>query len=142
MKQLREKGIDELIPTLNMPVLGICLGMQLMCKSSQEEDTIGLGIFPVEAIAIPNTIKVPHMGWNTISALRGKLFKAIPENERMYFVHSYYVPENEYTIARCNYHNVFSAAMRRGSFYGCQFHPEKSSGYGEQLLANFINENV
>lgn len=142
MKQLREKDIDKLIPALNMPVLGICLGMQLMCKSSQEEDTTGLGIFPVEAIAIPNTVKVPHMGWNTISTLRGKLFKNIPENERMYFVHSFYIPENEYTIASCSYHEVFSAAMRKDNFYGCQFHPEKSSRYGEQLLANFINENV
>ncbi len=142
MKQLKEKGIDELIPMLNMPVLGICLGMQLMCKSSQEENTTGLGIFPVEVIAMPNIVKVPHMGWNNIKSLKTELFKDISENERMYFVHSFYVPENEHTIASCEYHNIFSAAMRKNNFYGCQFHPEKSSKYGEQILANFINENV
>lgn len=141
MKQLREKGLDKVIPTLTIPVLGICLGMQLMCSYSQEEDTTGLGIFPAQVLAIPNTVKVPHMGWNTINRLKTGLFKDISENERMYFVHSYYVPENEYTIAYCDYHNTFSAAMKKDNFYGCQFHPEKSSKYGEQLLANFIYGN-
>ena len=142
MLQLKEKGLDTVIPTLTMPVLGICLGMQLMCKSSQEENTTGLGIFPVEVLAVPNTVKVPHMGWNNIASLKTGLFENITEGERMYFVHSYYVPQNEYTIASCRYHDTFSAAVKKDNFYGCQFHPEKSSKYGELILENFINGNI
>ena len=139
MTQLKAKGLDNLIPQLTCPVLGICLGLQLICKSTDEENTIGLGIFPSEVIQIPKTVKVPHMGWNTIQSLRSNLFSGIPEKEYMYFVHSYYIPCNEYTIASCEYHQQFSAAMKKDNFYGCQFHPEKSSRYGEQILMNFIN---
>lgn len=140
MEKIRGNGLDILLPQLEMPVLGICLGMQLMCSYTEEEDTPGLGIFPVRVKKFSGIKKVPHMGWNTIEGLKTALFEDIAEGERMYFVHSYAVPENEYCIARCDYGESFSAAVARNNFYGCQFHPEKSSRAGEKILRNFINQ--
>lgn len=139
MQCLQASGMDRLIPTLEMPVLGICLGMQLMCRHSAEGNTPGLGIFPLEVVEMTGEGKVPHMGWNNITGLHSTLFNGIHENERMYFVHSYYVPESEYTIASCQYHRPFAAAIRKKNFYGCQFHPEKSAASGEIILENFLN---
>lgn len=138
MEQLKASGLDRVIPGLEMPVLGVCLGMQLMCRSTEEENTPGLGIFPLEVKKITGDYKIPHMGWNNITGLKTELFKGIAENTRMYFVHSYYVPASEYTIAFCDYHTSFGAAIGKDNFYGCQFHPEKSSQLGEQVLKNFL----
>ena len=138
MAQLKARKLDNLIPRLQMPVLGICLGMQLMCRSTEEENTAGLGIFPVKVKKFSGKYKIPHMGWNTISGLRSALFGGMKEEEWMYFVHSYYVPLNEYCIAACDYQESFAAAIQKDNFYGCQFHPEKSSVAGEKLLKNFL----
>lgn len=138
MEQLRASGLDRVIPELKMPVLGVCLGMQLMCRSTEEENTPGLGIFPLEVKKITGDYKIPHMGWNNITGLKTGLFRGIPENTRMYFVHSYYVPAGECAIALCDYHTSFAAAIGKDNFYGCQFHPEKSSLAGEQVLKNFL----
>lgn len=138
MEQLRASGLDRVIPELKMPVLGVCLGMQLMCRSTEEENTRGLGVFPLDVKKITGDYKIPHMGWNNITGLKTGLFKGIAENSRMYFVHSYYVPADEYTIAFCDYHAPFAAAIGKDNFYGCQFHPEKSSQWGEQVLKNFL----
>lgn len=138
MAQLKESGLDKLIPQLRMPVLGVCLGMQLMCRFSEEDNTDGLGIFPLPVKKMQGDFKIPHMGWNNICDLKDGLLQEIREEERMYFVHSYYVPDNEYCIARCDYHGVFAAAIRKDNFWGCQFHPEKSSAAGERLLKNFL----
>lgn len=138
MEQLKASGLDRVIPELKMPVLGVCLGMQLMCRSTEEENTCGLGIFPLDVKKITGDYKIPHMGWNNITGLKTGLFKGIAENSRMYFVHSYYVPAGEYTIALCDYHAPFAAAIGKDNFYGCQFHPEKSSQWGEQVLKKFL----
>lgn len=138
MERLEASGLDGLIPRLKMPVLGICLGMQLMCRTTEEENTGGLGIFPLDAKKISGDFKIPHMGWNNIYDLKTGLFAGIEEKTRMYFVHSYYVPDSEYTVALCDYHRAFAAAVRKDNFYGCQFHPEKSSLAGEQVLKNFL----
>lgn len=138
LKMLQETNLDLLIPLLRQPVLGICLGMQLMCKFSEEGNTNGLGIFDVDVIKFSNDVKVPQMGWNTIYNLKSPLFKGIKENEYMYLVHSYYAPVNEYTIATTNYELEYSSALQRGNFFGVQFHPEKSGVFGEQILKNFL----
>lgn len=138
MEQLRASGLHRVIPELKMPVLGICLGMQLMCRSTEEENTPGLGIFPLDVRKITGDYKIPHMGWNTISGLKTGLFQGLAENTRMYFVHSYYVPADEHTIAFCDYHASFAAAIGKDNFYGCQFHPEKSSQPGKLVLKNFL----
>lgn len=138
MRQLKESGIDRVIPELKVPVLGICLGMQLMCTYSEEGETEGLGIFPMRVREFGTCGKVPHMGWNEIRALKSGLFDGVSPGEMVYFVHSYYVPENEYSIATCDYQTVFSAAIRKGNFWGCQFHPEKSAGVGERIIENFL----
>jgi imidazole glycerol-phosphate synthase subunit HisH len=138
MHMLRERGLDKLIPTLQQPVLGICLGMQLMCMESEEGNTKTLGIFPIHVKKFDHGLKVPHMGWNTIMKLNGPLFEHIPEREFMYFVHSYYVPENEFSIASSDYGFPFSAAVQKNNFFACQFHPEKSGKWGQQLLLNFL----
>lgn len=138
MEALKENGIDELIPTLTQPFLGICLGMQLMCKHSEEGNVSGLGIIDAEVKKFNGTEKIPHMGWNNVSKLQSALFANFNEEQQLYFVHSYYVPLNEYTIAECEYIKTFSAAIRKNNFYACQFHPEKSGDAGEQLLKQFI----
>jgi len=138
MKKLRESEIDKLIPSLTQPVLGICLGMQLMCSSSVEGNTTGLGIFDVDVIKFTNENKVPHMGWNTITGLESDLFLSIPEASYMYTVHSFYAPLNRYTVAKTEYGLNYTAAMQRNNFYGVQFHPEKSGSTGAQLLKNFL----
>ena len=138
MKKLKNSGLNELIPTLKQPVLGICLGMQLMCNHTEESDTKGLGIFDTNVIRFSNQVKVPHMGWNTIYNLESALFAGIKDNEFMYLVHSFYVPLYENTIAMTNYELEYSTALQRNNFYGVQFHPEKSGMAGEQILKNFL----
>ena len=139
MKMLMDSGLDVLIPTLKQPVLGICLGMQLMCKYSEEGNTNGLGIFDVNVVKFSQEVKVPQMGWNTIYNLKSPLFTGIKENEFMYLVHSYYAPLSENTIANTNYELEYSTALQRDNFFGVQFHPEKSGVFGEQILKNFLN---
>jgi glutamine amidotransferase len=138
MKKLKESGLDKLIPQLKQPVLGICLGMQLMCAYSEEGNTEGLGIFDVNVIKFSSKVKVPQMGWNTIYNLKSEIFNGISENEFMYMVHSYYVPNSENSIATTNYEVPFSSALQINNFYGVQFHPEKSGKLGEQILSNFL----
>ncbi|MFV9484503.1 imidazole glycerol phosphate synthase subunit HisH [Christiangramia sp. ASW11-125] len=139
MRMLRSTGLDKLIPDLKQPVLGICLGMQLMCKSSEEGNTAGLGIFDAEVKKFNADLKVPQIGWNTITELEGKLFENVSAEEYVYLVHSFYVPECSDEIARTNYGVDYSTALNRNNFYGVQFHPEKSSKTGEQILKNFLN---
>ncbi|WP_326936786.1 imidazole glycerol phosphate synthase subunit HisH [Flavobacterium sp. PL11] len=138
MKMLVESGLDSLIPTLKQPVLGICLGMQLMCKSSEEGNTKGLGIFDVDVVKFSNKVKVPQMGWNQIYNLKSDLFTGITENEYMYLVHSFYAPLCIEAIATTNYKVEYASALQNNNFYGTQFHPEKSGDVGEQILANFL----
>ncbi|MBP4137194.1 imidazole glycerol phosphate synthase subunit HisH [Flavobacterium geliluteum] len=138
MKKLKESGLDRLIPNLKQPVLGICLGMQLMCKSSEEGATKGLGIFDVDVIKFTPKVKVPQMGWNQIYDLKSDLFKGIPENEFMYLVHSFYAPYCEAAIATTNYELEYASALQKDNFYGTQFHPEKSGAVGEKILENFL----
>lgn len=139
MKHLKELDLHRLIPNLKQPVLGICLGQQLMCKHSEENDTDCLGIFDEEVKKfIPqNKEKVPHMGWNNLLDKKGALMHDLP-NDDVYFVHSYYVPLNDYTCATTDYIVPFSAAMQKDNFYAVQFHPEKSGIQGQQILKNFI----
>lgn len=139
MKKLKNSGLNELIPTLTQPVLGICLGMQLMCNHSEESDTKGLGIFDTNVIRFSNQVKVPQMGWNTIFNLQSPLFQGINENAYLYLVHSFYAPLSENTFAMTNYETVYSSALQLNNFYGVQFHPEKSGIIGEQILKNFLN---
>jgi glutamine amidotransferase len=138
MQKLKESGLDSLIPNLKQPVLGICLGMQLMCHHSEEGNTVGLGIFDANVIRFSNNMKVPQMGWNQIYNLKSDLFKEIKENEYMYLVHSYYVPNCKEAIATTNYDVEYASALQKNNFYGTQFHPEKSGDVGEQILANFL----
>jgi glutamine amidotransferase len=138
MQKLKESGLDSLIPTLKQPVLGICLGMQLMCNHSEEGNTDGLGIFEANVIRFSNNVKVPQMGWNQIYNLKSPLFEGINDNEYMYLVHSYYVPNCKEAIATTNYDVEYASALQKNNFYGTQFHPEKSGDVGEQILANFL----
>lgn len=138
MTKLRATGLDQLIPTLQQPVLGICLGMQLMCRSTAEGNTKGLGIFDVEVKRFSSALKVPQMGWNTIEKLKGPLFDQIPESSYMYLVHSYYAALASDTAAQTTYGIPYSSALQKENFYGVQFHPEKSSQLGQQLLQNFL----
>lgn len=142
MDYLRASGLDRVILSLRQPVLGICLGMQLMCRHSEEGQVDGLGIFPLEVRRFPAGMKVPHMGWNTLSELRGPLFEGLPEEAWMYFVHSYYVPENDRAAACTCYGLRFAAALEHENFFGCQFHPEKSSVGGRRVLENFLSKNI
>ncbi len=143
MLKLKSKGLEKLIPDLKQPVLGICLGMQLMCESSEEGNTKGLGIFPLRVKKFENTsLKVPQIGWNEIQEIRTDLFRNVSENEFMYFVHSYYVPCNEWTVSKTNYGLDYTSAMQKDNFTGCQFHPEKSSWPGEKVLSNFLLQNT
>ena len=138
MKLLKEKGLDELIPTLKQPVLGICLGMQLMCKYSEEGNTEGLGIFDIEVKKFPANDVVPHMGWNTLSDFTSDLFSGITADDDVYFVHSFYCELSENTTSVCNYILPFSASLQKDNFYAVQFHPEKSGDVGSRLLENFL----
>lgn len=142
MKMLKESGLDKLIPQLKQPVLGICLGMQLMCKHTEEGDTTGLGIFNVDIKRFSNTVKVPQMGWNTIFNLKSDLFKNIKEEEYMYLVHSYYAENCSEAISTTNYELEYASALEKDNFFGVQFHPEKSSKSGEQLLKNFLEMKI
>lgn len=138
MKMLLESGLETLIPTLKQPVLGICLGMQLMCNKSEEGNTKGLGIFDVDVIKFTPKVKVPQMGWNQIYNLKSPLFSGINENEYMYLVHSFYAPNCPEAIATTDYEVEYASALQKDNFYGTQFHPEKSGDVGEQILANFL----
>jgi len=142
MQYLRERKLDELIISLQQPVLGICLGMQLMCTHSTENDTACLGIFEqqVKHFETPEPpIKVPQIGWNTITALKTPLFKGIAENSFAYFVHGYYAAKGKQTIATTNYIQEYSSALHKDNFYGVQFHPEKSALVGEKIIQNFLS---
>jgi len=141
MSYLKERGLDELIVNLKQPVLGICLGMQLMCTHSEENDTPCLGIFEEQVKLFKpkeSSIKVPQIGWNTISQLQTDLFNNIPENSYVYFVHGYYAALGAHTIATTNYVEAYSCALRKNNFYGVQFHPEKSAKVGERIIQNFL----
>ncbi|MES2628769.1 MAG: imidazole glycerol phosphate synthase subunit HisH [Bacteroidota bacterium] len=138
MDALIYKGLDKLIPELKQPVLGICLGQQLMCRFSEEGNTDCLGIFDLPVKLFAPTEKVPHMGWNQVDQLKGKLFEGIDSGEYFYHVHSYYVPLSEFATAQCDYILPFSTALNRDNFYATQFHPEKSGKAGESVLRNFI----
>jgi glutamine amidotransferase len=139
MKYLRERELDTLILSLKQPVLGICLGLQLMCKYSEEGDTKCLGIFDTSVKRFPTGARVPHMGWNDFVSLSDDpILKGINLSDDVYYVHSYYAGVNEYTTAVCDYGIEFSAAMRCDNFFGTQFHPEKSAAPGSLILENFI----
>jgi glutamine amidotransferase len=148
MSYLKHHKLDALICDLRQPVLGVCLGLQLMCSYSQENDTACLGIFSEKVMKfVPQpdeltSFKVPHMGWNSISDLKMSLFNHITEDDYFYFVHSYYAAIGEDTTATCNYLIPFSAALQRDNFYATQFHPEKSGKTGAKILENFINLKV
>lgn len=141
LASLRSKGLEDVIKSLRKPVLGICVGMQIMCRDSEEGDAIGLGLFDSHVkkfIPTPDA-KVPHMGWNAIGNLDGKLFKGLSSGEFVYFVHSYYPTLCSDTVATCSHAGVlFSAALKYENFYGTQFHPEKSGKTGEKILRNFL----
>ena len=141
MNYLREHGLDEVIRSLRQPVLGICLGMQLLCRASEEGETACLGIFDTEVkrfVARKHEDKIPHMGWNTITEVKDGLFSPAEEGQFVYFVHSFYVPLNPWTAATTDYILPFSAALHRDNFYATQFHPEKSGSVGERILKNFL----
>lgn len=141
MKFLRANGMDTLIKELRQPLLGICLGMQLMCRHSEEGDADCLGIFDTEVkrfVSQKHEDKVPHMGWNTLTGTNSALFKGFTKDEFVYFVHSFYVPVNEYTAAVTDYIHPFSAALHKDNYYATQFHPEKSGSVGERILRNFL----
>lgn len=140
MKMLEEKDLVKVILQLKQPVLGICLGMQLLCKSSEEGNTRGIGVFDLTINRFTNQVKVPQMGWNTIYNLKSPLFDGISENEYMYLVHSYYAPQNTYAIASTLYDIEYASALHKDNFYGVQFHPEKSGRVGEQILHNFLTK--
>ena len=139
MKYLRERDLDKLITSLTQPVLGICLGQQLMCMHSEESDTKCLGIFHSEVKKFPPLELVPHIGWNNSTELKSKLFTGLTTEDNFYFVHGYYAELSEDTTAVCNYILPFSAAMQKNNFYATQFHPEKSAAAGETLLKNFLS---
>lgn len=139
MRKLRNSGLCEMIPELQQPVLGICLGMQLLCNATEESDTQGLGIFDVDIKKFSSDVKVPQMGWNCIHDLNSPLFEGIQENEYMYFVHSFYAPHCKEAIALTNYGGEYTSALQKDNFYGLQFHPEKSGIAGEKILSNFLN---
>ena len=138
MKYLEENGLDKVIPKLKQPFLGVCLGLQLLCEHSEENDTKCIGVFNEEVKLFPPKMKVPHMGWNSIKTSENKLFSNLSDNSYVYFVHSYFADLSEYTIAETNYILPFSAALNKDNFYAVQFHPEKSGVVGEQILKNFI----
>jgi glutamine amidotransferase len=144
MRYLKENKLDQLIVNMKQPVLGICLGLQLMCKHSEEGNTSCLGIFDEKVLHFDSSfvkehVKVPHMGWNTIFNLKKGIFDASLENEYVYFVHSYYAAIGEHTAATTNYIVPFSASLQKDNFYATQFHPEKSGDVGTRIIQNFLN---
>lgn len=142
MDYLNATGLAEVIKNLKQPVLGICVGMQLLCNHSEEGDVDCLGVFDTEIIKFnpsDSSLKVPHMGWNQIDNLKTDLFKDIPEESYVYYVHSYHAPICQYTIAETYYDVKYSAALHKDNFYATQFHPEKSGSIGEKLLKNFLD---
>ncbi|MCE4064525.1 imidazole glycerol phosphate synthase subunit HisH [Chryseobacterium gleum] len=139
MKLLKEKELDLLIPGLKQPVLGICLGMQLMCGENEEGNTEGMGIFDINVRKFPSKDIVPHMGWNTVFGQTSPLFSGIEESSDVYFVHSYYCELSDFTTSVCDYILPFSASLQKDNFYAVQFHPEKSGIVGNQIVKNFIN---
>ena len=139
MAYLRERKLNKIIQNLQQPVLGICLGMQLMCSHSEENDTDGLGIFENKVKKFPPLDLVPHIGWNNLEFNTNKLFDNISAEDDVYFVHSYYATVNNSTIASAEYILPFSAALQKDNFYAVQFHPEKSADIGNQILKNFLN---
>jgi glutamine amidotransferase len=141
MAYLKERNLDQLIVSLKQPVLGICLGMQLMCQHSAENDTNCLGIFEEQVLAFKATEKihkVPQMGWNNIRNLKTDLFNDVPENSFAYFVHGFYAGLGDNTIATTDYIQAYSSGLYKDNFYGVQFHPEKSAEVGEQIIQNFL----
>lgn len=140
MAYLNEKGLSRLIPALKQPVLGTCIGLQLMCRHSEEGNVDCMGIFDVDVVRFPEQpgYKVPHMGWNSISGYRSPILTELPPNAYVYFVHSYYAPVCEYTAAVCEYINPFSAALQKDNFYAAQFHCEISGDAGQKVLESFL----
>ena len=138
IRKLKRLGLDTLIGDLKQPVLGICLGMQLLCEHSEEGDVSGLGIVKGTVKRFSNKVKVPQMGWNSIHDLKGPLFEGIDEGSYMYLVHSYFVSKSKETVALSDYNGAYSVALQKENFYGVQFHPEKSSQKGQQVLSNFL----
>ena len=141
MRYLRERGLDAVLASLTQPVLGICLGLQLFCRHSEEVNTDCIGIFDtaVRRFSGAGGLKVPHMGWNTLHDLEGPLFEGVPKGSYVYFVHSYYAEQDAATTAACTYGETFSAGMHRGNYYAVQFHPEKSGDTGQRILQNFLH---
>ena len=142
MAYLKERNLDQLIVALKQPVLGICLGMQLMCKHSAENDTTCLGIFDEQVLAFNANeagIKVPQIGWNNIANFKTELFNGVPENSYTYFVHGFYAGLGDNTIATTDYIQPYSSALQKNNFYGVQCHPEKSAGVGEQIIQDFLS---
>jgi len=153
MESLRENNLDKVIKELKQPVLGICVGMQLLCSHSEESDTDCLGIVPVQVRRFsfaplsfgegPGVrFKIPQVGWNTIFDLQTDLFKDVEDNSYIYNVHSYYVEDSEYTIAKCNYELEYAAAIKKNNFYGVQFHTEKSAATGDKIIKNFLEAPI
>ena len=143
MEYLQTHGLDQVIKSLTQPVLGICIGQQLMCEHSEEGNVDCLGIFPAQVLRFhpqKHEQKVPHMGWNQLENVQDTLLEGINEGAFVYFVHSFYVPTTDYTIATTNHILSFSSAMRKGNFMATQFHPEKSGSVGERILTNFLGE--
>ena len=138
MQKLKHFSLDLLIPKLQQPVLGICLGMQLFCEHTEEGDVQGLEIVKGTVKRFSTEVKVPQMGWNSIHNLKGELFEGIQEGAYMYLVHSYFIPNSTETVANANYDGSYSVALQKDNFYGVQFHPEKSSKVGSRLLQNFL----
>lgn len=142
MDSLVANKLDKVIAGLRQPVLGICVGMQLLCSHSEEDNTNCLNIVPVKVkrfTPLPEATKVPQMGWNTIYDLRSELFDGVPQQSYIYNVHSYYAEDGEFTIARCQYGVVYAAAVKKDNFYGVQFHTEKSAQTGDRIIQNFLN---